>query len=289
MFGQKETKKSAFGMQTASVAVAQPLQPTFPKYPVLTLEKRAATVIETKPELKDFVEILMEKSKELHRAEEAVADWVNPNGTPIVSKAGKVDAGVAKVLDVLAKGYEPTTLPTHWYAGSIRPKEELIGAWSTRGFTDRREGGLVETWKSKWDAPRRETPVFPERNPAALTTGELMAQSLMAREMARQMSLSSDRWTPSTTISATRMVASFVAPLPRAAFDAWKKAEEVFGWQEMRVYSPDQSHFQQNIVRPIDPVIIGRVNLGNGEFQHFEVFRWDIKEDIAHALNAANK
>ena len=92
------------------------------------------------------------------------------------------------------------------------------------------------------------------------------------------------RWDADGRTGPRNGVAKFVAPLPKAAFDAYKKAEGLFGDSMVRIYSPDPAHFQETRLRAIDPVIIGLV----GD-QYYEVFRWDIASDIAAVINKVVK
>lgn len=155
------------------------------------------------------------------------------------------------------------------------------------GLMSREEGrrvdSLVESLADKW-MPSSLT------SPAVFTNSGARLDRIWDRDMyidrfdfrAQEMAA----WINNNGWSTTQRdgVAKFVAPLPRAAYDAYQEAKGIFGEQGLRIYSPDPSHFQETKLRAIDPVIIGCV----GD-RYYEVFRWDIDKDIATAINKVVK
>lgn len=72
---------------------------------------------------------------------------------------------------------------------------------------------------------------------------------------------------------------TYQGPMPVSAF---KKLAEVRNLvDEVRVYSPHKSHFEEvPIPKRVDPVLIGRVrHIDN--FYFFEIARWDVTDDLA--------
>ena len=220
-----------------------------PLDPLVSAEKHARQAV---PALGDYIDELIAKAKEERENRKAAEDWVTSDGKPVGSKAPAEEFSL-KILRVLAYGYEPTSLPTHWYAGALpdaKPERDMFG----------RPRAQEETWGNQFLAENKKQRAEVQRLYGANA-------SMMGFGVAG--------------------VATFTAPMPRAAFDAYQKARDVFGPANLRIYSPDRAHFQQNTLRAIDPVIIGKVD--GPEPRYFEVYRWDIAEDIAHAVNKVMK
>jgi len=206
-------------------------------------------VLRDRPEMTDFADAYWIRTKALWETEQAASDWVTAEGRPINGNAStRLPALVLRALD---KGYEPTSVPAHWYCGTLpRPEREDIwlGGWMF---------GTVREHEQWPDARMKEKDYLP-------TPG--FFRSKPAKK--------------------DRLVQKFKAPLPKGAYEAYREAEKLF--TGVRIYSPDPMHFEEHPLRSIDPVIIGQLNDGK-EALYFEVFRWDIKEDIAYAINATRK
>jgi len=223
-------------------------------------EKKA---IATAPQFKDYIETITAPVYAQRLAAKAAKGWVNPDGTEINTSA-KNEAAVASCLRALTAGYEPTTPPSHWYCGMLPLKAK-------------KNDGLRRLPEETW--PNR---IAKDAEEAEAQQRERVAKMSAAEQ--RQWHEGGGWWWSQSRYQ----VSVFMAPLPAEAYSAYQEATALFGEANVRIYSPDRNHFQERRVQPIDPVIIGRVEMG-ADSHYFEVFRWDIKEDIAHALNAARK
>ena len=80
----------------------------------------------------------------------------------------------------------------------------------------------------------------------------------------------------------------FTAPVPASMLPRINEGLQFFGNDELRIYSPRESDFQiVPLPLPVDPVVIGRLSVGDRSV-FFEVVRWDVDKELAALYEAVS-
>ncbi len=73
----------------------------------------------------------------------------------------------------------------------------------------------------------------------------------------------------------------YVGGIPPEIIPQWKVAKTIFGNDGIRVYSPHSTDLAPQVFW--DPIMIGRLFHAGGQV-YFEIGRWDLEKDLAHAF-----